>query len=120
MVTWHSKIPPLICLLFISHATLSGCATSSALKEPGSFIAPYAGSKHDLEVALDVGAMRYQKYSDECPAVVGWLALADLPASFVADTVLLPFALKNRRNSHAEKNALSSSDPKCSTSGMDD
>lgn len=106
MDTARPKILLLALVLLSSLACLSGCATSSIFKEHGTASPPYAGTRQDIEVAWDVVAMRYEKYSDECPAPVGWIAMADLPLSFVADTALLPFSLfRANKNSSEEPNA---------------
>ncbi len=70
---------------------LAGCATTTTLVTNGLASRPYEATTSDADVAWDVGAMRYKRYADECPAFIGWLAFADLPLSAVADTALLPF-----------------------------
>jgi uncharacterized protein YceK len=82
-------------LLLVATFTLTGCKTTMMLVDHG-LASPYEATKHNAEVAWDVGAMRYEKYTYECPAFIGWLALVDLPFTAVADTALLPFLMLYR------------------------
>lgn len=79
-------------LPLLAGLTLSGCATKGHIKNDAMTSRPYAATRSNAEIAWDVGAMRYKKYTDECPAFIGWFSLAALPLNIVADTVLLPFS----------------------------
>lgn len=92
-----------IIVLLLSASTLAGCATAITLKTDGLASSPYEATKSNAIVAWDVGAMRYEKYSYECPPFIGWLALADLPLTAVADTVLLPFLTLDQRDSRSDE-----------------
>lgn len=74
---------------------MTGCMTTMTVVSDGLSSKPYAATRHNAVVAWDVGAMRYKKYTFECPAFIGWLALADLPFSAIADTAILPLVLLN-------------------------
>ena len=68
---------------------------------------PYAATRERAGVAWDVGAMRYKKYTDECPAFIGWFSLCELPFVAVADTALLPAqAIHSKRQSNTTVSAF--------------
>ena len=83
-------------LLAAGACLTTGCQTAVQLHEAGLASRPYAATRTNADVWWDVGLMRYQRYSDECPPIVGWTSLIDLPLTAVADTALLPF-LKPQR-----------------------
>lgn len=67
---------------------VSGCST--VLNEKVFSAKPYTATRECAEIAWDVGAMRYRKYTSDCPAFAGWFSLCELPFVAVADTVVLP------------------------------
>ncbi|QDT32831.1 hypothetical protein [Thalassoglobus polymorphus] len=68
---------------------LTGCTLLEHGQQAGE-AKPYSATLECAEVAWDVGAMRYKKYSDECPALIGWFSLCGLPLVALADTAVLP------------------------------
>lgn len=75
----------LLLLLF----SLTGCTLMQHDQLSGQS-RPYSRTAECAEVAWDVGAMRYKKYSDECPAVIGWISLCGLPFIALGETAVLP------------------------------
>jgi uncharacterized protein YceK len=68
---------------------LCGCGTVISTQEPHSKIpGPYSGVKVDAKMS----ASTY-------PSLVSLCCVADLPASFVADTLLLPFTIGKNKDS---------------------
>jgi uncharacterized protein YceK len=92
MVRKRTGIVPVI---LAALTTLGGCATAGSMagNQPGSKI--YAGTRLDATMVSE--ALSYDSEAAKTPGVEGpvlaWSAccgMADLPLSFIADTVMLP------------------------------